>query len=329
MSDRWLLKGRIVLEGIIEVVTGLHIGGSQENIDIGGLDSPVVKVEWMPLHLLPATNASKQTGDTSSGQSGADKQNQGGSDDDKSENYMLNVPYIPGSSLRGKMRALLEWANGLVVAGGGGPTGAHECPDPDQALNCPVCRVFGIPAKETRTGQGEQQDWEKLGPTRLRIEDAYPTIETLEGLERFYGDGIYTEVKWENFLNRLTSAANPRQIERVPPGARFKFRMIYDVLGWEGDSQQGEDDEIPTDLGLFKDTVVEAMALLEDSALGGHGSRGYGRIRFCELTLKWRPVEYYKTGEDKRKTYQAKDISGLRTKVRELIEDIGGGRGGG
>jgi CRISPR-associated protein Csm3 len=95
-------------------------------------------------------------------------------------------------------------------------------------------------------------------------------------------DDELTEVKSENAVDRITSQANPRTLERVPAGARFRFRMVMDVL-------------CPEDKPLLA-RVAEALRLLEDDALGGGGSRGSGRVTFTGLSLNWRSKDYYARG---------------------------------
>ena len=95
-------------------------------------------------------------------------------------------------------------------------------------------------------------------------------------------DDELTEVKSENAIDRITSQANPRTLERVPAGARFRVRLVMDVLC---------DEDAP----LFL-RVLEGLRLLEDDSLGGGGSRGSGRVRFSNLRLVWRGTEYYAAG---------------------------------
>ena len=178
-------------------------------------------------------------------------------------------PYIPGSSLKGKMRSMLEYATGKVKDGK-----VHTC----RAADCEVCRPFGSSAQERRT----------CGPTRLLVRDAYADRQTEQMWEGLNTDLLYAEMKSENFLDRVTSAANPRFIERVVKGSRFNLEMVYGVY---------KVDEF-NDLDFFVN-VVTALRLLEDAALGGSGSRGYGQIR-----LKLAPVvlldrEDYRTGSEK------------------------------
>jgi CRISPR-associated protein Csm3 len=82
-----------------------------------------------------------------------------------------------------------------------------------------------------------------------------------------------TEIKFENTINRTTSVANPRQIERVIRGAKFKFDIIYEMTSAE---------QAKKDFGL----LAEGMKLLEYDAIGGHGSRGYGRIKFNSVSAE-------------------------------------------
>ena len=35
---------KIRVSAVIELLTGLHIGGSGDNIEIGGIDNPVIKI---------------------------------------------------------------------------------------------------------------------------------------------------------------------------------------------------------------------------------------------------------------------------------------------
>ena len=81
-----------------------------------------------------------------------------------------------------------------------------------------------------------------------------------------------TEVKFENTINRLTAVANPRQIERTIRGSEFNLSMIYDA---------DKEEDIIED---FK-TIAEGLKLLTYDYLGGHGSRGYGKIKFNDLNV--------------------------------------------
>lgn len=240
-------KGKYLLKGKIKCLTGLHIGGTAEEVEIGGLDKPVLK------------------------------------------DPLTGEPYIPGSSLKGKLRSHLEWAFGLIEK--------HE--KHREAYLAYDCREL----KESREEATDKERWdrayilgrlfgpasddtkvrERAGPTRLTVRDAFPTEETKEEWERNLGEGVYTEVKVENAIDRVTSQANPRSMERVPRGSEFEFTLFLDIYKEE---EQKE---------LLR-ALLMAMHLLESSYLGGSGSRGYGQICFEDLKLEWRSLEYYRKG---------------------------------
>ncbi|GAB4334709.1 MAG: type III-A CRISPR-associated RAMP protein Csm3 [Calditrichia bacterium] len=177
----------------------------------------------------------------------------GGMDNPIIKNPVTGHPYIPGSSLKGKMRSLSEWWFGKVTSNNGNPCNCGKCE---------ICKVFGTSA-----------DKAALGPTRLIVRDAHINE---EHLKKEVAEGhLLVEEKYENSLNRITARANPRPIERVVPGTIFDFEMVYRVID-NGDG--GSEDE-----KNFKEVVLKAMALLEHDYLGGGGSRGNGKIRFIHL----------------------------------------------
>ena len=195
-------------------------------------------------------------------------------------------PYIPGSSIKGKMRSLLER---LEFAMNGGRLNTreyfskkcadgvfhHECNDE----KCPVCRLYGA-------SKGNSVNNNR--PARLYVYDAHlSNKDKLEAIDT----GLYlTELKFENTLDRITSAASPRQIERVPRGAKFALTMVYNQ-----DSERSSE--------LFKGdlrSVFYNLLLLKDDALGGSVSRGYGRIDINDVRVAYRPFEYYVEGKGER-----------------------------
>lgn len=176
-----------------------------------------------------------------------------------------NLPYIPGSSLKGKLRSLSEWASGDIPPDG-------NASDP-QAISASA-RVFGIPARNPKANATpEEQETARRGPTRVVVRDAFLTPESRQA---FVGGKPLTEVKTENSINRLTSMANPRPLERVLPGVRFNMEILYKIFDVDGDGGQG-------DRQRFESVLVPALALLEADALGGAVSRGCGKIRFEKL----------------------------------------------
>lgn len=164
-----------------------------------------------------------------------------------------DMPYIPGSSLKGKLRALSEWYHDEIPERG----------DPTRARpGNRTSRVFGVSADR------ESQ----VGPTRLVVRDAFPLPEFQEA---FREGRPLTEVKHENSINRLTAMANPRPMERVVPGVRFGFELVYKVLDMGDGGKQDKEN--------FEKVLLPALRLLEMDYLGSAGSRGCGQIRFKDL----------------------------------------------
>jgi len=212
------LRGYKVIKGTITCKTGLHIGGTAETIEIGGMDNPIIK------------------------------------------HPITQLPYIPGSSIKGKMRSLLEWKldnfefNGEVHQYDG-----RRC----KKKECPICRIFGT-----------SSDKAQIGPSRLIVRDAFLEKNSEEKLKKLKKDKglMYAEEKTENTIDRLSARANPRTQERVPADIVLELDMVYRVFDFEND--EGKVDE-----KLF-DYVKEGIKLIEMDALGGSGSRGYGKVKF-------------------------------------------------
>lgn len=230
------LHGRVFITCNIKVVTGLHIGGSDEGIQIGGIDNTVIR------------------------------------------NPFTQEPYIPGSSLRGKMRSELDKLLGLPRNQRIGQVWIHTCQNQDDYVRCDVCRVFGVPG--SLPGQEEYG-----GPTRLVVRDVALTPQSKERLTAARLDLPYAEIKTEVAIDRVTSAATPRTMERVPAGAIFgPAQLVFSVY------ESG-------DFGLLP-RVVQALQLVEDSYLGGQGSRGSGQVRFTDVEISVRGGDQYAGPEE-------------------------------
>ena len=212
------LVKKIKVTGKIELLTGLHIGGTDQGVDMGGIDSFIVR------------------------------------------NPVDKTPYIPGSSLKGKMRSLIELKDGTISKK---KMGAVEY----TVSNDPNSRSFKL------FGSASNDDYQR--PSRLIVRDAkLSNVEELSKLEL-----PYSEAKTEVTIDRITAKAMPRTLERVPAGAVFDFEMIVNVI-------QEDEEEVSVLEKNLMNTLVEAMHLLEDDYLGGSGSRGYGQIKFKEKDLK-------------------------------------------
>lgn len=200
MNNKLIKK--IKVSAILELLTGLHIGGSKENVEIGGLDSPVIKISTRK-----------------------------------------NQPYIPGSSLKGKMRCLLEQIEGKKL-------GNSEI----------VNNLFGFTDDNSIS--------------KLIVRDAYLTNSSVKALEDNENiDMPYTENKFENVIDRYTGTTvkgGIRQMERIPAGVSFDVEFVINV--WDNDNEEE-----------LKALLQKGMNALENDYLGGSGSRGYGQVKFGEI----------------------------------------------
>lgn len=198
----------------------------------------------------------------------------GGIDNPIVRDPLTGWPYIPGSSLKGKMRSLSERKRGFTLNGNElqkiKDVRIHICQKEENYLKCDVCRVFGVPGEK-----------EYSSPTRLIIRDVLLDPESLAGAKT---DMFYSEVKYEAAIDRITSAAVPRPVERVPAGAIFKdMEMIFSFYKLNDEPNNG----LKIEINLLK-TIFSSMQMLEDDSLGGLGSRGSGKVGFADLSVKLR-----------------------------------------
>jgi CRISPR-associated protein Csm3 len=209
--------------------------------------------------------------------------------------------------LRGKLRSLLERFSGLAIPAElvylsrrrGQEVRIHQSDRPDDE----ICLLFGRNPGRMDRAAGEPLETHNATPARLAVYDAPLDPESITPQMRENMDDELTEVKSENSIDRITSQANPRTLERVPAGARFRVRMVVDVLCEE-------------DAPLFG-VLVRGLRLLEDDALGGGGSRGSGRIHFANLKLLWRGKEYYVSGAPEKELIAGADVAALQKLVQE------------
>lgn len=205
------------ISGQIKLETGLHIGGDEGVIEIGGNDNPIVR-------------------DIATGN-----------------------PYIPGSSLKGKMRYLLEWYTGNINSNGKVYDKLPEGIENDVLLN-----IFGA----TAGGNG------KKGPTRITVKDVFLSENSEKEVKRMKEKkGTDTELKTENSINRLDSSANPRNLERVPRNLVFNMEINFKVLSIDNKNE-------------IEKMIKEGLKLVEIEGLGGSVSRGSGQIKFENLKIE-------------------------------------------
>jgi len=198
---------------------------------------------------------------------------------------VTNKPIIPGSSLKGKMRYLLSRTkyndNSTLTM----PNIKEEC---DKKYD-EIKRLFGSSEKPITLSRLQFCDM------LLREKDYGRDVEF---------DLPYTEIKYENTIDRVTGVANPRQQERVPAGSEFDFRLIYNV-----ENAEKMEEEVKCDF----ENIFLMFELLEDDYLGGHGTRGYGRVKFEDLKLTEKV--YIKENED--------DMEYLKSEIKN-IKDYSG-----
>lgn len=230
----------------------------------------------------------------------------GGLDNPVIRNPLTGEPYVPGSSLKGKLRSLLERRYELTQdwAIDPGRVHVHVCKKQEDYRRCPVCPVFGIAAPR-------QARWFCLG--RLRVPDMALTDASRRELQEKATDFPYTEVKTEVAIDRLTSAATPRSMERVPAGAEFGPARLT-LFRYAGD-----------DFRQHLNVLLEGLELLEADYLGSSGSRGSGRISFRDLSME--VLEFPSGGGlPVRRTVPDTPLPSLRElvhRVDELIAQIG------
>ncbi len=201
----------VKIKGQIELLSGLHIGGGDDTMKIGGINNGVIK------------------------------------------DINTNKPYIPGSSLKGKMRSLLEWHIGVVGIGDGNPFNS------DLLTN----NIFDDKEKKDSAETllklfGDKEG--DFGITRINVGDCL--------LNETSKDMVLSEAKYENVISRKSGTAkDPRQIERVPAGIKFDFDIRIKIL------DEDNEEKLIT-------MVKKGFELIESDYLGGSGSRGYGRVTF-------------------------------------------------
>ena len=189
----------------------------------------------------------------------------GGTDSPVIKHPHTQQPYIPGSSIKGKMRSLLEWRSGavqekpLAFSNFEGSTGTQK------ASIKHILQLFGLGGSDQLTLAQSME----IGPTRLAFWDCNLSQKWVEQVRE--NNQLLTEAKSENVINRISGTAeHPRNIERVPAGAQFDFRLNLKLLAGDGD-------------GLLL-TVLQGLKLLELDGLGGSGSRGYGKLKLTGIT---------------------------------------------
>lgn len=191
----------------------------------------------------------------------------GGTDNPVIKNPITQQPYIPGSSIKGKMRSLLEWHLGVVAQTDGQPLSFKhlgKIKGEDKAKAKDIIKLFG----GAPDSSNDEELINEIGPSRLAFWDCALCQDWVADMDK--KNFLLTETKMENMIDRIRGTAeHPRNTERVPATALFDFKLTLRI----------HDNEDLTQMLLI------GLKLLEYTGLGGSGSRGYGKIAFRDLTL--------------------------------------------
>lgn len=257
--------GKIIIKGEIEALTGLMIGGTNTTMQIGGLDKSIVR------------------------------------------NPVTKRPYIPGSSLKGKLRSLMDLRDGTIDKeeitnnDSGKVTGYRYKTTQDLAHKS--AQLFGNARGGSQANDIDPTDRStdpdkrpKQLPSRVIVRDSEldyfvqraGTVVKIIQPDDLQADSLYTEFKSENFIDRITSVANPRTFERVPKGGVFKMELVVNFH-----------DE--TEKKTYLNDLFNALRLLQDDYLGGSGSRGNGQVKIRIKSVTERTSAFYQ-GTDKEET---------------------------
>lgn len=205
MNNMKTILDKIIIKAELKLLTGMHIGKSNDFAPIGAVDSVII-----------TDPVSKQ-------------------------------PVIPGSTLKGKLRTMLAKLETE------GPSLKKH--DDDAEI---IKRLFGASNPE-------------IIESRLQFYDIF--LNNAEELKNKEMDLAYTEIKFENTINRITAVAMPRQLERVPAGAKFDFKLVYNC-------------EDASDLEEDIENLARALKMIQLDYIGGSGTRGYGKIAFSDFSVE-------------------------------------------
>jgi len=255
------LTAKYFIKGTIHAVTGLHIGGSNLGLSIGGVDAVVLR------------------------------------------NPFNNRPYLPGSSLKGKMRTLLERTEGKIGTKRMGAVifGPYTNIRDEKTL---IPRLFGITPEDNKVRPDDKEAAADQPISRLIVRDCHLTEDSFKRLDKMQiMDMPYTEVKTEVVIDRITSRAMPRQLERVPAGADFEMCLVLNLYKMDAGKE-----------AAYLAKVFEALCLVQDDYLGGKGTRGSGEVKFKIKSVEKKTRENYEKGE------AAQDITSAVTIPDDLKE---------
>ncbi|MCQ6253568.1 type III-A CRISPR-associated RAMP protein Csm3 [Methanocaldococcus sp.] len=309
------LKGKVILKGYIITETGLHIGGLSETLKIGGVDIQVIKDPEGKI-IIPGSSLKGKIRSLLEKKDGQynikveyykEVEKKGKKDFEKTRTIEIYYEYDEKrESINKKMKITYEndKSNPIIT-----DFDADKLKLDDNEVHkkvsgmpcscgaCDICKLFG-PHNSKNIKES----------ARVIVRDAFliskDNDKILNKKDKNYEN--YLEIKPENVIDRVKGIAqHPRQIERVVAGSKFKFEVVFNIYK-DGDKE------------LIK-KFVEGMKLLEDDYLGGSGSRGYGKIKFENMELIYKPKEYYEGNNEAIVIKEnIKDVDEMYNKVEEL-----------
>ncbi|MBC8489718.1 MAG: type III-A CRISPR-associated RAMP protein Csm3 [Bacteroidetes bacterium] len=287
---------KIFINGKIELITGIHIGGSSTALDIGGIDSNVIK-DANGIPYIPGSSIKGKMRSLLEMKYSEYTQYTGLEDNGKVDKNRIYKKLTVYDKLQDKnifsKKLFQSQYNELFEQEKIKNLNENDLLNKlyeilEKKHNEETIKLFGSVAKES--------DFK----TRLIVRDAFLDENILKKMNEKTGEFSkleldHTEGKWENTIDRLTSEANPRQLERVPSGAIFNFSIVFNFFE-------------KNDKKLLK-MLVEGMHLIEDDYLGGSGSRGYGQIFFKDISVSEKTSENYEKHEGAKELLKDKKLN--------------------
>jgi len=251
----------------------------------------------------------------------------------------LDVPYVPGSSIKGRVRSLLELANGLKLYSTDNKIWQHvrnigvmplsELLD-DLTKRCIVDELFGYAAfnplqlaeaiaesknkrkyDDADVNEAKKYFSEYLAVTRLSFSDFYPSQRYIEE-RRPTSIADFLEEKAENRLDRITAAADPRSLVRVAPGVEFEGSVTMLLFDIDKDM-----------VSKYFNAFATGLELIELTYLGGTGSRGSGRVKFTSIGIAaYKPDKQNEVLVDIRNTLKQKGAKLEYSSLQDFKGDL-------
>lgn len=237
----------------------------------------------------------------------------------------LGKPYIPGSSIKGKLRSLLARVEGSLFFDNKSKKDELKRVDEllekkkeDKKLKLYREIVNNATTDESNPSKyimdlfgysGDSNDTERVGHTRLLVRDSF-----LQNADAAIFNNGYTDSKWENVIDRKTGTAeHPRQLERVPVGASFSLELVYNIYDDANDPYDNEKENIKN-LDVHLERLLLALQLLEDDGIGGSISRGYGQVKVAINDVVYKLID--------EETMKYESLTPVNQAHQKLISDF-------